>query len=796
MKLRIPSAVLIITAALLLSVPPAALTPVPAARALSTCDRAQFVADVTVPDGGTFSPGATFNKTWRLKNVGTCAWTTSYALVFSSGDQMGGPSSVNLPQQVAPGRTVDLSVTLTTPGTAGHYVGYWMFKDASGLLFGIGSTASKAWWVEINVAGAPTAGSVAYDFASSYCAANWFTTQGSLACPGSDGDPLGSVIRVGRPQLEDGTIDPGLGLITVPANVYNGDIHGTYPAFHVQAGDRFQSIVNCAYGATDCNVTFRLDYQVGSDPIATLWIVREKYEGLFSRADVDLSALAGQDVSFTLTVLANGGASADRALWADPVIVRNAMPAPVASPRNFDFGTATSPVAPGYVQVTEATAYTPGGYGWTTPSNATSVDRIFPSDPLKRDFVTSATASGTFQVDLPNGVYAVTVTMGDNLQAHDRMVVMANGAIILPDVNTRAGFYAINLANVRVTSGSLTLQFLDAGGLSPTWVVNAVSIAPGTLPPANCDRALFIADVTVPDGMTFAPGQTFTKTWRLQNVGRCNWTPTYALVFDTGDPMGGPAQVKLNTTVLPGKTLDVSVNLTAPTTPGAYRGYWRFQNDSGVRFGLGSDASRSWWVDIQVSGPPVPPTPTPTLTPTQTPIASPTPTITPTDTSTPSPTPTATPSATQIPGWNVYLNSRYGFSFQFPPGSTLSGQTDTGGRIFLPFAAGTNLRQKTLDVNVAEGVNPCKSPGSNPMAASQTVTFNGIQFLRETWEEGATSHRGQNTAYSTMKGSACISMTFLLWSVVPEVVETPPPVYDTAAESAVFTTIMGTFTEQ
>jgi len=44
-------------------------TPVPSAT--SVCDQAQYIKDVTIPDGSTFAPGATFTKTWRLKNAGT-----------------------------------------------------------------------------------------------------------------------------------------------------------------------------------------------------------------------------------------------------------------------------------------------------------------------------------------------------------------------------------------------------------------------------------------------------------------------------------------------------------------------------------------------------------------------------------------------------------------------------------------------------------------------------------------------------------------------------------------------------
>src|SRR5512140_530055 len=124
MKSRISIGLLMTLAVLALSLVPAATLTARPARASSNCDRAQFIADVTVPDGTRYAAGSTFTKTWRLKNVGTCTWTTSYTLVFSSGEKMGGPSSVNFPVSVSPGRSVDLSVTLTAPASAGHYIGY------------------------------------------------------------------------------------------------------------------------------------------------------------------------------------------------------------------------------------------------------------------------------------------------------------------------------------------------------------------------------------------------------------------------------------------------------------------------------------------------------------------------------------------------------------------------------------------------------------------------------------------------------------------------------------------------
>ncbi len=126
-----------------------------------------------------------------------------------------------------------------------------------------------------------------------------------------------------HPQLETGAFDSRPGLLTVPQNVQNGYIQGLYPAFRVQNGDRFRTILTCESGATNCYVAFRLDYQVGADPVKTFFgPFLERYDGLSYTADVDLSPLAGKDVKFILTVLSAGQASGDRALWVGPIISR------------------------------------------------------------------------------------------------------------------------------------------------------------------------------------------------------------------------------------------------------------------------------------------------------------------------------------------------------------------------------------------------------------------------------------------------------------------------------------------
>jgi hypothetical protein len=79
-------------------------------------------------------------------------------LVYTSGDQMGSTTAVRLPGNVAPGQTVDVSVTLTAPAVNGYQRSYWMLRNPSGGLFGSGNKANEAFYVEIKVKSEPQHG--------------------------------------------------------------------------------------------------------------------------------------------------------------------------------------------------------------------------------------------------------------------------------------------------------------------------------------------------------------------------------------------------------------------------------------------------------------------------------------------------------------------------------------------------------------------------------------------------------------------------------------------------------------
>lgn len=154
----------------------------PVAAPTSGCNAAQFVNDVSIPDGTSFSGGATFTKTWRLKNVGTCTWNSSYALVFDSGDAMGGASSLALIGTTAPGASLDVSVNLQAPAKDGTYTGFWGLTNASGARIPVaGGTNGKSFYVEIKVG--TGAGSSATDSPGKFAVVSvGFSVSRSEAC--------------------------------------------------------------------------------------------------------------------------------------------------------------------------------------------------------------------------------------------------------------------------------------------------------------------------------------------------------------------------------------------------------------------------------------------------------------------------------------------------------------------------------------------------------------------------------------------------------------------------------------
>ena len=123
---------------------------------------------------------------------------------------------------------------------------------------------------------------------------------------------------------------------------------------------------------------------------------------------------------------------------------------------------------------------------------------------------------------------------------------------------------------------------------------------PPTATPIPCYQVKFVEDLTIPDGTKIVAGNTFTKTWRIRNSGSCTWDTRFDITFVDGTQMTPGKVWDLTKEVKSGETVDISIDMTAPSAMGSYQGNFQMLNPNGVRFGTGPDSKGSFWVKIQV----------------------------------------------------------------------------------------------------------------------------------------------------------------------------------------------------
>ena len=119
-------------------------------------------------------------------------------------------------------------------------------------------------------------------------------------------------------------------------------------------------------------------------------------------------------------------------------------------------------------------------------------------------------------------------------------------------------------------------------------------------PNPGCILSANLIQEDPPDGKIIKPGESFLKTWSLQNTGTCTWDKTYKLVYWDGELLGGSVAYPLPVVVAPGETKDITILLQAPASEGTYRGFWRLKSPWGYDYGVGP-TGQSFYVDILVS---------------------------------------------------------------------------------------------------------------------------------------------------------------------------------------------------
>ncbi|MBC7877128.1 MAG: hypothetical protein H7Y59_08170 [Anaerolineales bacterium] len=191
------------------------------------------------------------------------------------------------------------------------------------------------------------------------------------------------------------------------------------------------------------------------------------------------------------------------------------------------------------------------------------------------------------------------------------IITLFMGACNLPSANqgeelslTAAAQTVEALLSATPASGTATPSVTPLPALA-TLTPIPLTNTPAATATSNCNVAQFVTDVTIPDGTVMTPGQAFIKKWRIKNIGSCAWSG-YIMAFDNGDSMNGPAS-KAISALNPGQEVDLEVNLTAPSTAGNYRGYWRITTNGGVLVPVVNGyQGNSFYVDIKVQSPSAP----------------------------------------------------------------------------------------------------------------------------------------------------------------------------------------------
>jgi hypothetical protein len=112
-------------------------------------DGAAYVSDV-IPDGTPFEAGAGFEQRWTLRNTGTTAWGDGYALAYFSGERLGAPLSVPVPQ-TNPGGLAEIRVNFQAPPLPGKYRSVWQMRAPAKPNGAAPARFGERMWVDILV---------------------------------------------------------------------------------------------------------------------------------------------------------------------------------------------------------------------------------------------------------------------------------------------------------------------------------------------------------------------------------------------------------------------------------------------------------------------------------------------------------------------------------------------------------------------------------------------------------------------------------------------------------------------
>lgn len=447
-------------------------------------DEMVLLADVSVPDGSSMTPGQSFTKTWRVRNTGTRTWDAGYRLSFVSGNPLGGPPDVALPVvPVAPGQTINLSVPMVAPAQPGTYRSVWQLRNPAGALI------PHDIFAEIKV---------------------------------QEARPLDLAVFVADVTVEDGTIlEPGTTFVKTwrVRNAGTTRWAKDYTLRHV-ADDRMS----------------------GPDSVA---LGRE--------------VKPGETTTISVTLVAPAGAGRHRSTW----MLHNSAGKP------FDHDLYAEIQVPQQVRSTQKLSE----MRWVADVTIPDETEVQPGAAFLKTWRVRNSGQTTW------GPGYALAFFGD-----DRM----GGPESVPLPAARPG-EVVNIsvplvAPTRPGIHRTTWKGRDPRGRHFEFDMFALIKVPDIQRPSeDLDEMSYVADVTVPDGTVLRPGEAFVKTWRVRNTGTTTWTAGYTLAYFSDDKLDGPDAVPLPA-ARPGETVELSLMLTAPATPGLHKSTWKARNAEGRVF--------------------------------------------------------------------------------------------------------------------------------------------------------------------------------------------------------------------
>ncbi len=177
----------------------------------------------------------------------------------------------------------------------------------------------------------------------------------------------------------------------------------------------------------------------------------------------------------------------------------------------------------------------------------------------------------------------------DGFQTEEYAYGLRTGSTITPVINSYLTAMindgtAQAIANRFFSSDLNESQISRPQNTQPAAVSTAAAVPTASASGSCYNGMAFVADVSVTDGKSLNPGETFRKTWQIKNSGTCVWTKNYRIEPVSGTNMGNSGfQFPLD--VQPGGVVEIYADMIAPSAPGTYTANWQMRSPQGAYFG-------------------------------------------------------------------------------------------------------------------------------------------------------------------------------------------------------------------